>query len=573
MTTGQGQGTFRRGAARRPSQNAPFGPEVNPAISMSHDTLEQIRELAARWRNSAPTGGAIALVEHGETVALTTFGLADLERGLSFDADTPFHICSLTKQFTACVLLMLERDGKIDLDRDVRVYLPELPDFQATVTVRHLLTNTSGLKDYLVLPGIADGVAANPLTEIDALALVLGQTRLMYEPGSRYSYSNTNFLLAGRLIERLTGAALADVFAERLFVPLDLGATRFLSRTLPPPHEAAVGYLQTPEGTLSAPRLDIYEAGDGGVWSTIQDLARWEAHWHNRTLGEELHTRMTQPPMLSGGTRSWYAYGLGVGTFRGERWSGHSGGLSGMSLSRVLFPDRALSVVVVANGPGVEPESLCMEIAGLRLPAAPAAVTAPTPDIDAWNSRVGIYSHQQGAQVLAVETADGAAQRVMVRWQSVRVPMTAEVGGVLQDDSGLWRVRPAGDDGRALELSTRQGPWLRFDRQSAAPAQPVVIDGAWRCAALASLWVVRTTADEPSLEIRGPRARTLGLSLRPLARDLYSVIRNDGIASGITACFTRAGGGRGEAPDTLIVSVPSSAGHEFRYIGPSEDNQ
>src|SRR5690606_8681767 len=138
----------------------------------------------------------------------------------------------------------------------------------------------------------------------------------------------------------------------------------------PQPEGSAVGYYTDERGGYRSPRLNVYEAGDGGVWSTLDDLIMWERNFFANRLGRgDVFERLTEAPTLRDGTRSWYAYGLGTGRFRGAFWQGHSGGLSGMGLNRLHFPEQKFSAIVIANGPqGLDPQDFTFEIAACLLP-------------------------------------------------------------------------------------------------------------------------------------------------------------------------------------------------------------
>ncbi len=510
-----------------------------------------IERLALPWNAPGSPGGAVAVMRDGEVLLRKAWGLADVQAGLPFTPQTVFHVCSLTKQFTTTALLLLEEEGRVDLDASVRAVLTELPGVFAPLTPRHLATNTSGLRDYMVLPGLANGTPFGTFSRELTTQLIHAQRSLMYEPGTRAVYSNTNFVLLGWLLERIEEMSLAEIFDRRIFAPLGMHNTRFLESTQPQPAGSAVGYYANPSGGYRAPRLTVYEAGDGGVWSTLDDLIVWERNFLDNRLGRgDLFERLTHAPTLRDGTQSWYAYGLGTGLFRNAFWQGHSGGLSGMGLNRLHFPAERISAIVVANGPqGLDPQDFTFEIAACLLPdvesSAPAALR-----LQNWGDYAGVYQHGAGAQTVRLRVD---ADALWLDTATSEAQLTGQRAEVACDASEGTQVRAVGD--RRIAVRFAPGPWLAFQQvnntTTDASASLDVFCGRFHSGELDSRYVIERRGEKLELQISGPQTGTQSFTLERWANDVFMVLTPTGARTGATLTFE-------STSVSLLLSAPKA---------------
>ena len=294
-------------------------------------------DSASRWVDSilAPLasrqspGCAVGVRENGGLVLAKGFGMADLEHDTQITPETPFYIASLSKQFTAMAVVLLARDHRLSLDDSIRKWVPEVPSFGAPITLRELLHHTSGLRDYFTLLAVSGWPTDGHLTEHDFLALVGRQKSLNFAPGDEFLYSNTGYALLSIVVKRASGQSLRDFAAERIFKPLGMMHTEYRDDHTSLIRERALGYQ--PEGQryrLSQPQFDV--VGDGGVYSTIDDLAKWDANFETgRVGGKEGIELMQTPGRLNDGQEIQYALGLNVGDFRGHTTYSHSGAYGG----------------------------------------------------------------------------------------------------------------------------------------------------------------------------------------------------------------------------------------------------
>ncbi|HZC16939.1 MAG TPA: serine hydrolase domain-containing protein, partial [Caulobacteraceae bacterium] len=260
-------------------------------------------------------GCAVGVVCDGQVVFSKGYGLADLEQGGAFTPRSVCYMASVSKQFTALATLMLVDDGGFELDGVVRAHIPELPDCAADITVRQLLTHTSGLRDYLAL-GRLSGLSADHVhTEAGMLGLLSRQEGLNFEPGSDFMYSNTGYVLLSILIHRVTGQTLNAIARERIFAPLGMAATRFQHDHSALVTHKAHGYeLRGGEWHVSDSMLDV--VGDGGLYSSVEDMTQWMLNFERPIVGAEALALMQAEATRANGMGTGYGMGLMLGRYR-----------------------------------------------------------------------------------------------------------------------------------------------------------------------------------------------------------------------------------------------------------------
>jgi len=330
-------------------------------------------------RKDSP-GCALAVIRDGRIVYSKGYGMASLEHGVPISPTTVFDIGSTSKQITAASILLLAADGRLSLDDDVRKYVPEVPDYGTKVTINHLLHHTSGLRDYSNLMFFAGFDLADVTKDNDGLAAIARQKNLNFPPGSEHSYSNTGYFLMSRIVQKVSGKSLRDFAQERIFTPLGMTSTQFLNdHQLVIPHRATA-YTPGMEGGFVVEMSNWEQMGDGGVQTTVEDLAKWDQNFYTPKLGgarliEELQTVGT----LNDGKKLTYARGLQVGPYRGLRRVSHGGGWAGYRAELMRFPDQKLSTVVLCNLGSTNPSGLAQSVADLYLGDQLQAETRPLP--------------------------------------------------------------------------------------------------------------------------------------------------------------------------------------------------
>jgi CubicO group peptidase (beta-lactamase class C family) len=293
-------------------------------------------------------GATVAIVEHGAIVYTRGYGLRELATSLPADAHTRYEIGSITKQFTAAAILQLKETGKIDLNATVATYLPLVPH-AADITIRELLTQTSGLYDYVNIPGF-DTLAASPAT-FDQLMLHVSGRPLEFTPGTMYAYSSTNYLILGRVIEVVSGQSWEEYVQQHLFAPAGMteSATMAQEGQLA---DMARGYVYAQGRTAeSKPVAESWASSAGGIVSTVGDLQKWgEALSSGRITSTSDYRLLTSPAPLADGTASEYGFGMKIDRFEGQPRVWHDGNTSGYDGSDQFFPSQGARIIVLTNG-------------------------------------------------------------------------------------------------------------------------------------------------------------------------------------------------------------------------------
>jgi len=340
------------------------------------DLPSRIDQIFSRFTEKTP-GCGVGLAKDGRTLYIHGYGSANLEYGVPNTDSTVFESGSVAKQFTASAILLLAQDGKLSLDDDIRKYLPEVPSFGGQkITIRNLLTHTSGLRDQWGLLGIEGrGPGAQVHSPMTTLDLVAHQKMLNFPPGSEYLYSNTGYALAGIIVERVSGKSLNEFSQGRLFRPLGMLHTQLrddYTRVVP---NRATAYAASATGfRQDMPFTNM--VGNGGVLSTMADLLKWNENLDHPTVGGPEYVRAMETPMvLTSGKPITYALGLVVAPYAGMREVGHSGSTAGYSTYMSRFPEQHVTVAVWCNQAGAPATALAHQVAELVLPAA-AVTTA-----------------------------------------------------------------------------------------------------------------------------------------------------------------------------------------------------
>lgn len=328
--------------------------------------------LMSAYQGPVP-GAAVLVLKDGEPLHARGYGLADLDSQRAVDAQTNFRLASVSKQFTAMAIVLLAADGTLGLEDPLARWLPGLPPATAGITLRHLLTHASGLIDYEdVMPAGLGG----QLRDADVLAILRHQDRTYFPPGTGYRYSNSAYALLALVVERASGQAYPAFLRERIFVPLGMAGTH--ARTDAGPaiahrawgHSAHNGQWQRTDQSPTSAVL-----GDGGIYSSIDDLARWDAALGN----ESLLPAAWRAQLFAAGNavhdeEDVSGYGLGWRLHAGMAW--HSGESIGFRNVLIRWPEQALTVVVLSNRNDPPPYALARRIGALWGAPAPAADTA-----------------------------------------------------------------------------------------------------------------------------------------------------------------------------------------------------
>jgi len=317
----------------------------------------------AVWDVPGSPGCALAVADDGTVIYSRGYGYANLDYDIPITPQTVFDVASLTKQFNAASILMLAQDGKLSLDDNVRKWLPELPEYEWPITLRHMVQHTSGLRDYLTLFPLAGRNDYYPISHPQILAMMSRQRALVSKPGDQYRYSNTAFMLLSQVIERVSGQTLGEITKERIFEPLGMRDSFMYENLEEIVPRRSTGYIREDDGRVRIVHNYNFDvAGDGQLYSTMEDLLLWDNYLH----GDEkpaIHPLMLVEGHLNNGDRIDYAQGLRREEYRGVHTIGHGGSSWGFRTELIRFMEPGLSIAISCNMGNVDPKDLAEKVA------------------------------------------------------------------------------------------------------------------------------------------------------------------------------------------------------------------
>ncbi len=349
---------------------AVFAAEVSP---------QQIDDLFVALTSKEAPGAAVLVVKDGRTLFERGYGIADLQNGAPVNAQTNFRLASVTKQFTATAIMLLVRDGKLRYDTCLTDIFPSFPEYSSAITIRNLLNHTSGLLDYEnLMPKHKAQNPAEPIPQIqdkEVLQLLSRQNTTKFMPGSRWDYSNSGYVVLGQVVEKITAKPFGDFLRERIFLPLGMRGTIAYQKGRNEVPNRAFGHTrhngvwqQTDQSPTSA------TLGDGGVYSSITDMAKWDRALREHTLltKSEIGAAVTPAAMPNGsavepnGSPAEYGFGWFLNPFKGHRRMWHYGETIGFRTTIQRFTNDSLSIIILCNRSDLDPTALALKIADLE---------------------------------------------------------------------------------------------------------------------------------------------------------------------------------------------------------------
>lgn len=361
-------------------------------------------KLFSAWQNGICPGGQVIAKHKGQIVYEKYFGYADLEFEIPVTADTLFHVASVSKQITVMCVLLLQEDGKLNIDDDVRKFLPDIIRFSEPVTIRNLMNNVSGIRDQWELLMIRGTRIDDTITQEDALGVIAKQTSLNFEPGSRYLYSNSNFTLLAEIVSRISGKTLNEFASERIFIPLGMKNTVFKDEYWKVIKNRARSYLSSGHGEFHENVLNYGAHGATSLNTTARDFLLWLDNFKNPVICKpETIEIMKQCPTLADGSVSSYACGLGFFENKGHKAFGHSGADAEYRADTAVYYEDDLEIAVFTNTSILNPSELTRKIANIVLNIEEE--TVPDADCSAYvkdavniETAAGLYVHKDSAE-------------------------------------------------------------------------------------------------------------------------------------------------------------------------------
>jgi len=382
---------------------------VSGSATAEEELWDAVGDFFEPWDSLVTPGCAVGIAKNGQTSMLRAFGAAELEHDVANKPTTLFEVGSVTKQFTSAAILILARDGKLKLSDDIRDYLPEMPQYGDVITIDHLLTHTSGIRDWGVLDEVAGwGRTTRVMTNADALDIIVRQRQLDFRPGDEFSYTNSGYVLLAIIVERVTGQSLQEFSQEMIFEPLGMVSTQWRENFRKVVKGRSVAYMNSDQGYVQAmPFENVY--GDAGILTSVQDLLIWNSALSDQKFGEYVSAEFERPVVLNNGRKSSYARGLWVRTRNGTREVSHAGGIGAYRAWVARFPEYELSIAVACNAGDPDytfgGDYFGYKIADLLLPdALPVEVNSYTSEA---GSRAGLFvGENTGMPITFVQRED-----------------------------------------------------------------------------------------------------------------------------------------------------------------------
>lgn len=344
--------------------------------AQSPDTLQRIDQLFSRWNNATP-GGVVTVERHGKVIYNKAFGLADLEHNVPNTTNTIFEAGSVSKQFTAFAILLLESEGKLSLQDDVRKYVPELPVYEGTITIQQLLNHTSGLKDWGSVGSLTGFPRTTRVYTLElALHIICQQKSLNFYPGSEYSYSNSNYTMLVAIVERISRQSLADFTKARLFDPAGMKNTQWRDNFREVVQNRSIAYRRA-AGTYEQEMPFEHVHGHGGLLTTTEDLILWNHQLTTHAIGgDRVYQNRIKQGKLNNGKAITYASGIVVDQYNGITEISHTGATAAYRAVLHYYPDKKLSIAILSNDGSFNPGRGATDIAEIFL--GKRELTSPT---------------------------------------------------------------------------------------------------------------------------------------------------------------------------------------------------
>ena len=486
-----------------------------------------VARLLAPWQDASGPGVTIGIARGPDLILHQSAGLASIELAVPIGPDTTFRIASVSKQFTCAAILLLAEQGKLSLDDDIRLHVPELAEYNATVTIDHLMHNSSGIRDMLEIMRIGGTDLSMPTTHQHLLAGIFRQQTLNFPPNSRYLYSNAGFLLLGLIAERASGQKLRDFLAQRIFAPCGMTQTRMVESPTELVPGLATGYLPADPAQNIGPWTRAQHGfalhGEGALVSSITDLALWARACQTNRLGPNLTAELEHCDPFTNGHLNDYARGLRISAVRGVRTVSHGGLWPGYKTEFLRIPELETTIIVIANNATANPSALGQHVLNHlldHLPGAKPAPTLPAPDILARHT--GRF-----LDPLAPATVDFTL--------TPSGTLTYSTNGVAFDTrsngDGRLAVANAGRDftfrlsadGTSMEVELDAGTTATYLRTAPDADLPPDLPGTYRSEEMAATWTITAHPTGMDLTIAGPHTNAGPWPLEAIQGDILRV--------------------------------------------------
>ncbi len=339
---------------------------TSSAQVLPDSVIRKIDRLFSNPRGNNNPGFTVGVVRNDSLIFSRGYGMANMEYGIPNSPETIYHMASVSKQFTAYAILLLERQGRLKLEDDVRKYLRWFPDLKEKITIRQLLNHTSGIRDQWDLNVISGRRMDDVITQDYLLTLLSRQQDLNFKPGDEYSYSNSNFTMAAEIVRSITGQSFRQFADSAIFKPLGMRSTHVHDDHTEVVPNRAYSYRPLDSVRYANAVLNYANAGATSLFTNIPDMAKWVINFYNTRVGDaSTLEKLTTRGILNNGVRITYALGIGVDEYNGKRRFSHGGADAGYRTFVSVFPDEKMGFIVFSNLASANPAIKANELADI----------------------------------------------------------------------------------------------------------------------------------------------------------------------------------------------------------------
>lgn len=336
------------------------------AQTVPDSITKKIDSIFIKWNTASSPGGTIGIVRNDSLIYSKGYGMANLEYAIHNEPATIFHMASISKQFTAFSIVLLAKQGKLQLDDDIHKYLSWFPDLKEKITIRHLLNHTSGIRDQWQLLAISGTRLDDVITQEHIVKILSKQRALNFKPGEKYSYSNSGFTMLAEIVKSVTGQSLRKFTDSAIFKPLGMINTHFHDDYTEIVPNRSYSYGRIDSAHFSNSTLSYSVAGATSLFTNITDMSKWAMNFYNHKVGDQNDIdQLTRKGKLNNGKEQEYALGIAVDTYRGWKQYSHGGADAGYRTYITVLPDYKMGFIVFSNLEDFDPGGKAYAIANL----------------------------------------------------------------------------------------------------------------------------------------------------------------------------------------------------------------
>ena len=481
---------------------------------------ESVDDLFADWNGADRPGAVVAVIKGGEVVHRRGYGMANIEHGIANGPDIAYRIASVSKQFLVTLIMLLAEEGRLALDDEVKAHVPAFRDYGAPITLRHVLSNTSGVRDFLELLDFCGAGMERPVSTDELMGLIFSQRTLNFPPGARLMYCNSGFLIASQITEQISGQDIASLVRQRILEPLGMANTLLARTDRDIVARLASPYLQAADGALSKPLFGVPLSLEGGMISTLDDMVIWARNLANPKVGTAaIFSEMATPAIHTNNARGIYGLGLLGCEYRGLWTICHGGLLPGFRTEILLFPDQDFAVIVIANVDAIDPTAMARGIADIHL----SDILAPPPpaiEVTGFADKAGLYHDSESGELFEISVEDG---ELMGGAYGAKFRLVPQAPGWFTYMHPVVDMRLSfAADGAAIEtvISGNKASYRRVS-EGWQPGEVEAYVGTYRSDELKADFVIGADEQTLRLQIQGELGRS-DFTLEPVLPDLFT---------------------------------------------------